>query len=71
MKCKCGAISTILVENEDGTITPKCETCYYDPIFNADEVEKAIKASEKRLNAYKPHNKPLHVDQKSGTASTE
>lgn len=33
MKCECGAISTILVENEDGTVTPKCDQCYHDPKF--------------------------------------
>ena len=33
MKCECGAISTVLVENEDGTITPKCDQCYYNPQF--------------------------------------
>ena len=29
MKCECGAISTVLVEHEDGTVTPMCEACYY------------------------------------------
>lgn len=29
MRCKCGAISTILVENFDGTVEPKCDICYY------------------------------------------
>ena len=33
MKCKCGAVSTVLVENEDGTVTPKCHQCYYNPEF--------------------------------------
>ena len=33
MKCECGGISTILKENEDGTITPMCEGCYYNAQF--------------------------------------
>ncbi len=33
MQCECGKISTILVENEDGTVTPKCESCYLDPKY--------------------------------------
>ena len=37
MKCECGAISTILVEGEDGTITLKCDQCYYDPKFATTE----------------------------------
>lgn len=39
MKCKCGAISTILVENEDGTVTPKCEQCHYNPKFEDNKQE--------------------------------
>lgn len=39
MKCECGNYSTILVENEDGTVTPKCESCYYNPSFKKTDCE--------------------------------
>jgi hypothetical protein len=39
MKCECGAFSTILVENEDGTVTPKCDQCYYNPQFAEGEMK--------------------------------
>ncbi len=50
MNCECGAISTILVEHEDGTITPKCDQCYYNPKFTADEISEGLKNIEKRAN---------------------
>ena len=40
MQCECGKISTILVENEDGTVTPKCESCYLDPKYEDSEDPK-------------------------------
>ena len=46
MECECGAISTVIVENEDGTVTLKCDQCYYNPKFTPDEISQALKKIE-------------------------
>ena len=43
MICECGAMTTVLIENEDGTVTPKCEACYLDVKFNNEALKKEIK----------------------------
>lgn len=48
MKCSCGAVSSILVEYEDGTIEPKCFQCYYNPKYTKEELSMALKNIEKR-----------------------
>lgn len=48
MKCECGAFSTILVEEANGIITPKCDQCYYNPKFTPDEISQGLRNLEKR-----------------------
>ena len=48
MKCDCGAMSTILVEDEHGVVTPKCESCYYSPKFTQDEISTALQNIERK-----------------------
>ena len=39
MKCECGQISTVLRENEDGTVTPLCELCWLNPKYEEEDNE--------------------------------
>ena len=55
MKCvECEAISTILVENDDGTVTPMCDQCYHSPRFTPDEISQGLRnIANKAINSDK------------------